>query len=56
MQAKPAAGAGKKVEEEEIDPRLYRQNRIAAMEKLEVSSASCNCILVPAELLAVRGC
>jgi hypothetical protein len=39
LQAKPAAGAGKQEEEEEVDPTMYRQNRINAMEKLEVSSA-----------------
>jgi|EP01043_Picozoa_sp_COSAG02_P002768 hypothetical protein len=40
LQAKPAAGAGKKAEEEEeVDPTMYRQNRITAMEKREVSSA-----------------
>ena len=35
MQAKPVA-AGKKKEEEEVDPTAYRQNRIATMEKREV--------------------
>lgn len=56
LQAKPAAGDGKKAEEEEIDPTQYRQNRITAMEKMEVSFARLLMHNFRAAPLRVRAC